>query len=86
MNPELYNIQLYSTLTKLQTSEVIKKKLDELKKVYAVKCFDNKIKFLSKNDECMICRETAILIPRECTHYYCIDCYVKLVKCALCDN
>ena len=65
---------------------IIITELTRLRKLYEVKCFENKIRLLSKHDECMICTETAVLIPRECAHYYCTDCYVKLDKCAICDN
>lgn len=47
-------------------------------------CFENKKKSLSKIDECPICYENTNVIPRECAHYYCYNCYVEQKECAIC--
>ena len=39
------------------------------------------------NSECPICCEENIdCIPRDCVHYYCLECYAKIVNttCAFC--
>lgn len=46
--------------------------------------FKNKKNMMAKYDECMICTDDTKLIPRECSHYYCCNCYIKLDKCAIC--
>ena len=81
-------LKLYYELTKLNKNDLINNKIDHLKNKYKheINCFENKQKFFSKIDECPICFETIKLIPKECTHYYCINCFLTIKKCALCEN
>lgn len=69
-------------------NQFIKNKINLLiKNRYAIKCLNNKILFLSKKDQCPICLEENILvIPKECAHFYCKDCFIKIKKCSICDN
>ena len=46
----------------------------------------NKKRNLSKVYECTICLENTNVIPRECAHYYCYSCYVKIDKCVICKS
>jgi TPR repeat protein len=77
-------LELYCILTRLQSNEIIKDMISEMKSTKAVHCYENKKIFLSKDGECPICLENKKLIPLECTHYYCCDCYVEMNKCAIC--
>ena len=86
---EDYNpLKWYYELIKLNKNDLINKKLNDLKKKYEYEiiCFENKQKFFSKIGECPICFETIKLIPKECTHYYCINCFLTIKKCAICQN
>ena len=79
-------LKLYNCLVKLQQkSEIVNIKIDELKKTREIHCFENKKNFLSKTDTCPICFENTLLIPKECTHFYCCDCYIKFNKCSICQ-
>ncbi|AYV80479.1 MAG: hypothetical protein Harvfovirus2_9 [Harvfovirus sp.] len=78
---------LYLELMNMKSkNKVLEDKLVELSKEYVVRCLKNKRKQLAKVGECPVCYETCELIPKECVHYYCPDCYSKLLKCALCEN
>lgn len=88
------NTKLYNVLSKIKEScslsddslKTVNDKMSELYKNYNVKCFANKLKLCSKMDKCPIClEENTLVIPRECAHYYCRDCYIELSKCAICD-
>ena len=47
--------------------------------------YKNKCNFMSKIGNCDVCMEENIqLIPFECCHYICTNCYIKLDKCHLC--
>ena len=35
-------------------------------------------------DNCPICLEFTLTIPRECSHYYCCNCFTNINKCAIC--
>jgi tetratricopeptide (TPR) repeat protein len=46
---------------------------------------ENKIKCLSKEDNCPLCMHDSTVIPLDCClHFYCEDCYIKLNKCPEC--
>jgi tetratricopeptide (TPR) repeat protein len=78
-------VQLYHTLSKLPTQNVlITNILANLRKDEKVHCFNNKINFLSKDGTCLVCFDDKKLIPRECAHFYCTDCFVKIDKCSMC--
>ncbi|AYV83806.1 MAG: hypothetical protein Hyperionvirus12_3 [Hyperionvirus sp.] len=81
-------LKLFNALIKLSnTNSYVEKKLGELRKIYSVRCFEKKMLVLGKYDTCSIClEEDKLLIPRECVHYYCLDCFVKIEKCAYCEN
>lgn len=79
------SLELYHVLTKIsKKNSITNNKINKLKKNKRIICFENKKRNLSKINECPICFENTKLIPRECTHYYCYDCYVKIKKCAIC--
>ena len=70
-----------------ETKDQVRRDLVVLRRTFPVRCFENKIRLLGKRDTCPICyEEDVVTIPRECVHYYCRDCYVRLSKCALCEN
>ena len=78
-------LKLYNCLIKLQQkSDIINNKINELKKIRKIHCFDNKRKLLSKTDTCPICLENTLVIPKECAHFYCSDCYVEINECSIC--
>ena len=61
------------------------KKLEE--KNGAIYFLCNKIRLLSKTQECPICLDTIMCIPIACSHYFCVECYVDCMtnnKCAYC--
>ena len=79
------SLRLYHTLIKISNkNDLINNKINELRKDKSIICFENKKNIFSKVEECPICFEIIILIPRECTHYYCCDCFVKINECAIC--
>lgn len=82
----LYNnvLKLYYKL-KYINSNIAKKKINNIEKSYVFLCFTNKKRFLSKKDNCPICLEEYVdVIPKECVHYYCYNCYVQVEKCQIC--
>jgi tetratricopeptide (TPR) repeat protein len=81
------DLKLYNILTKLTKNDLIEKTMRELEIDQQIRYFKNKKDSLSKKAECPICYEELMLIPRECAHYYCPDCYVRIDRCAFgCDN
>jgi tetratricopeptide (TPR) repeat protein len=49
--------------------------------------YNNKCKFLAKEDKCPVCLETKQCIPLECVHWFCVDCYPDLLNknyCPIC--
>ncbi|AYV81001.1 MAG: hypothetical protein Harvfovirus13_7 [Harvfovirus sp.] len=80
-------LKLYDTLKSFSSySSVCENRLKELANEYVMRCFNNKKKLLSKIDHCEICFEDdVVVIPMECVHYYCLNCYVNLSKCPLCE-
>jgi tetratricopeptide (TPR) repeat protein len=79
-------LKLYMLLMNIDTkNDLINNTINELKKTKEIICFENKKNLLNKDGECMICFEDTKLIPKECCHYYCCDCYVKYSKCSICD-
>lgn len=83
-----YNtLKLYHRLTNIKfENNMIKGKINELKKSRRIICYENKIKFLYKMGECVICLDTNILIPTECAHYHCKDCIIEINKCTQCNT
>ena len=58
-----------------------------IKNNHTVTKYINKCKFMSKESDCAVCIETKQCIPLECCHYFCIDCYPKVLeteKCPIC--
>lgn len=80
------DLKIYNALTKINNTNnvVVKTKMLELEKNYRIHCFKNRKIFLSKIDECPICFDTVLLIPFDCAHYMCCDCYVNIVRCPIC--
>jgi len=78
--------RMMSGLMCAKKTELIENHMRELEKDDTIRFFRNKIKSLSKEDECPICYEITKTIPRECAHFYCPDCYVRIDKCCFgCD-
>jgi tetratricopeptide (TPR) repeat protein len=82
------SLRLFVVLDRLKSSnEDIVQKLKELMNNQTVRYFANKRSKLSKDGECPVCYDELKLIPRECAHYYCEDCYVRIDRCCFgCDN
>ena len=56
-------------------------------KTHNINIFINRINKYGIKEECQICLQTYIVIPLECTHSLCIDCYPKIIqtgKCPFC--
>jgi tetratricopeptide (TPR) repeat protein len=81
-------LKLFVVLDRLKSSnDVVVQKLKELMNNQTVRYFANKRNRLSKDGECPVCYDERRLIPRECAHYYCEDCYVRIERCCFgCDN
>src|SRR3990167_4309158 len=41
--------------------------------------YKNKINAFGKIQECLICYNTLMSIPLECSHFLCIECYIKIM-------
>lgn len=79
------NLKLYHFLsTILNKSNTVNKKIEQLEYYFDIFCFKNKKLYLSKEAECPICYETKKVIPRECAHFFCLDCFVNIINCAVC--
>ena len=79
------DLKLYHVLTKIPNKvPLINKEINKLKKKKDIICFENKKNILSKKDQCPICLEDTDVIPKECTHSYCYNCFVEIDKCAVC--
>jgi hypothetical protein len=80
-------LQLYNTLTKATKNDLIDRTMRVLEKNKQILFFRNKRKRLSEVECCPICYEEKPLIPRDCAHYYCTECYVRIDRCSFgCDN
>jgi TPR repeat protein len=81
-------LRLFVVLDRLKSSnDIVVQKLKELMNNQTVRYFANKRSKLSKDGECPVCYDELKLIPRECAHYYCEDCYVRIDRCCFgCDN
>jgi hypothetical protein len=81
-------LQLYNALFRItEQNDPVKQTIRELEIDQQIRYFKNKKDNLSKKAECPICYDELMLIPRECAHYYCPDCYVRIDRCAFgCDN
>ena len=70
-------------------SELIKSSIKILLNDTSVNNYNNKINYYKKHNniiECSICYETKLNIPFECMHFCCVDCYVRINKCYLCNT
>jgi len=81
--------QIYTPLERyiyfLQNSIYIDKNdEEEFNKDDQIIIFKNRVNAFSKFEECCICMEEYTVIPLECTHYICIDCYPKIINSAKC--
>ena len=81
-------LKLYSLLESITNkNKFVNEKINELVKLHDIKCFRNKINILSKKDRCPICLDDDVLvIPKECAHFYCRECFIEISKCSICDN
>lgn len=79
-------LKLYHKLKDIN-NVVIKNEINKLEKTYEIFCFNNKKRFLSKKDICPIClNENIDVIPKECAHFYCHDCYIEFDECQICKG
>jgi hypothetical protein len=46
----------------------------------------NKYELLSKIDICVSCYQSDRLIPLECSHFMCVECYVSISQCDMCHT
>jgi len=81
--------QIYTPLERyisfLQNSIYIDKDdEEEFNKDPNVIIFKNRVNTFSKFEECCICMTDYTVIPLECTHYICVDCYPKIINSAKC--
>ena len=81
-------MEFYNFLTKIEKpNEYIIKCMNQYKSENKqIRHFQNKLHMLSKEGECPICYEERKLIPRECTHWFCQDCYAYNTKCPMCGD
>ena len=80
-------ISIFSLFQNYQIYDVCQKIYKKLEIRHDLFIIKNKINVFKKNELCPICLETKLCIPIECTHYYCIECYCKILnikKCAIC--
>ena len=79
------NLKLYYELSKIsENNDMVISEINKLKNIPEIFYFENKKRLLSKTDICLICSENTLVIPRECVHHYCLDCFVKINECAIC--
>jgi len=72
----------YGKLMKYENILIVQK---ALKNNRNYQILNTKLKELSKIDTCPVCMDDKIItIPTECCHYYCKNCYIDLIKCAIC--
>ena len=77
---EKYKIQDDSDIGRKIVSD-----LEYLENNIEIKKFLNKAKLLGKEGECPICYDNTLIIPKECAHFYCQDCYISYKKCQICN-
>jgi len=83
-------LKMYSILKSINNPKIqIVNYMNEMIKNKNIRIYNNKINlFTSLNNivECPICYETKVNIDLECSHCFCIDCYVEIYKnpCPLC--
>jgi len=76
---------LYYRLYQLEHNDIKYRSIIRLLQYRPVFLLQRKIKCATKVDTCPICLDELITIPLECCHYYCIECYCKINKCAMCE-
>lgn len=81
---KISNTKLYIALEKLPNKNIFKPIFDKLKNNEDVIILTNKINMLGKKEACPICYDETTLIPMECAHFYCVNCYYKLKNCGFC--
>ena len=57
---------------------------EEFNKDTQIIIFKNRLNKFKKIEECCVCMEEYTVIPLECTHYICVDCYPKIINVAKC--
>jgi hypothetical protein len=72
-------VKIYQIYTKFEI-EIHKNILNDDRVIKYI----NKCNFLSKLYECSVCYENKQCIPLECVHYFCIDCYPKILSAEFC--
>lgn len=85
-NNRLYAYYLLFTLD--ETNSIVKRYKNYLIQNFTyIRNFHNKINLNYKLGDCFICYDENIkLIPFECAHFHCIECYAKLGKCSICKD
>jgi len=84
----LTDLKLYNMLYKSKIqNKIITKLMTDLRKNKTVHNFANKLLFNNKVDECIICKDEKSVVPLDCAHFYCSDCYAHIYPvCAVCRN
>lgn len=65
----------------------VENKIKKLEKSKIFRCYENKKNILSRRDQCPVCLDEDVnVIPTECAHFYCYDCFVIYNNnCQICD-
>jgi TPR repeat protein len=78
-------LKLYYILSQLKDKSIyVTELMASLKNNKDVHCFNNKQNFNSKTDTCLICHDLTTVIPLNCAHFYCCECYTNITQCAIC--
>jgi len=79
------DLKLYYKLSQIKNKhKEVTNLMIQLRNNKDVHCFNNKKNFLSKTDICLICQDETNVIPLNCAHFYCEECYTSIDKCAVC--
>jgi len=82
------DLELFSLLLSIEEKDrsvLIKEEIARLMKIKQIINYFNKINLNSKQGICSICFDENIkLIPFDCSHFYCTNCYITMGKCAIC--
>lgn len=82
---QISDFEYYYLLSKIQNkSTYIIEQLQKLEQNTKIFCFKNKINLLGKEAICIKCSDLGLCIPKECAHFFCIDCYPKTSWCSTC--
>ena len=81
---DLITLETLPMTQKENPNKLVSDKILILTKQKSVFVLNNKLNLASKQGDCIICYQHTKIIPRECSHYYCSDCYIAINKCSIC--